>query len=309
MRIVTVVAIGASLFALGLPVHPAAASTAAAAPTFQLPFPCGQTWAGSSGSSAHASKYEIDFNQGSGDADLGAPVVAAAAGKVITSANQGSLNGFGNLVKIQHSGGLVTFYAHLNSRSVSVGATVKQGQQIGTVGKTTSKHKGMVAHLHYEVRTTGGSYPGNIRAASFNGAGFKYPSQTLKSQNCGGGAAPAKPAKPAEPSPGGYTPEKVCGSGYKKVDSAAVGSAATAYLLYNASSGSNCVVTMKKTSVGTKTAVTAYLEVKGKARATDSGSYAYYAGPVRAPAKQTCVKWGGSAGSARYDAPAFEHCG
>ncbi|MEV4019563.1 M23 family peptidase, partial [Nonomuraea angiospora] len=35
-----------------------------AAPSFQLPFPCGQTWTGnSSASSAHKS-YEIDFNRG-----------------------------------------------------------------------------------------------------------------------------------------------------------------------------------------------------------------------------------------------------
>ncbi|MEV7964900.1 hypothetical protein AB0O34_02835 [Sphaerisporangium sp. NPDC088356] len=30
--------------------------------------------------------------------------------------------------------------------------------------------------------------------------------------------------------------------------------------------------------------------------------------PVRASASNTCVKWGGKAGSSAYDSP-FEHCG
>ncbi|GAA5062456.1 hypothetical protein HNP84_007939 [Thermocatellispora tengchongensis] len=280
-----------------------ATSAYVAAPTFKLPFTCGQAWHGTTSSSAHRTRYEIDFNWGgSPDADLGQPVLAAAAGTVIMSEHRGSKDGFGNVIKIKH-GDLVTVYAHLNSRKVAVGATVAQGQQIGTVGKTTKPSRtGMPAHLHYEVRTATGSYPGNIRAATFEGRTFRYPSQTLTSTNCGGRSAPV--TAPANP----YTPEQVCGSGYKKVDSAALGGAGTVYLLYNSAAGKNCVVTMKRTGIGSKTATSAYLEVKGKPRTTDSGSYAYYAGPVRAAARGVCVKWGGSAGSARYDSP-FEHCG
>ncbi|HUR07414.1 MAG TPA: M23 family metallopeptidase [Nonomuraea sp.] len=107
-------------------------------PDFQLPFPCGQTWTGNStDSSAHQSD-EIDFNRGStADADLGDSVVAGASGTVVIAANQGSTNGFGNLVKIDHGGGYATYYAHLTSFSVSAGQTVTQGQKIGAVGKTT----------------------------------------------------------------------------------------------------------------------------------------------------------------------------
>lgn len=65
---------------------------------------------------------------------------------------------------------------------------------------------------------------------------------------------------------------------------------------------------MKATSLGTATQVAAYLEVQGSTRRTDSGSYSYYAGPVRAAAGGKCVKWGGSTGGAWYDSP-FEHCG
>jgi hypothetical protein len=105
-----------------------------------------------------------------------------------------------------------------------------------------------------------------------------------------------------------HTPQSICGAGYETVDSAALGSAGTVYLLYNNANGYNCVATVKSTSIGTATATTAYLEVQGKTRVTDSGSFAYYAGPVRAPAAGKCVKWGGKAGTSGYDSP-FEHCG
>ncbi|WP_336207437.1 N-acetylmuramoyl-L-alanine amidase [Nonomuraea sp. LPB2021202275-12-8] len=105
-----------------------------------------------------------------------------------------------------------------------------------------------------------------------------------------------------------HTPEKVCGTGYKVIDSAALGTSGTVYLLYNSGNGNNCVATLKKTSLGTATATSAYLEVQGSARKTDSGNFAYYAGPVTAAAPGKCVKWGGKAGSSVYDSP-FEHCG
>ncbi|MFC3995254.1 M23 family metallopeptidase [Nocardiopsis sediminis] len=273
----------------------APAQAAGPRPAFQLPFPAGQTWTGnSSNSSAHRS-YEIDFNRGgTPDADLGDTVVAAAAGTVITSAHQGDTNGYGNLVVIDHGGGWRTYYAHLRVRSVSAGATVAAGQKIGEVGNTSRPGNNISPHLHYEVRTTDTSYPANIEPAYFNGARFGYPNQTLTSRNSGGGNP--------------YTPTAVCGSGYSVIDSQALGSAGTAYLLYNASNSYNCAVTIKASSVGTASATSAFLEVQGEARVTDSGSFAYYAGPVRRAAPSTCVSWGGSVGSQSYTSP-FEHCG
>jgi N-acetyl-anhydromuramyl-L-alanine amidase AmpD len=104
-----------------------------------------------------------------------------------------------------------------------------------------------------------------------------------------------------------YTAQKVCGSGYKMVDSAALGSAGTVYLLYNTANDNNCVATMKATSLGTATAATAYLEVQGKKRVTQSGNVTHYAGPIRAYALDKCVKWGGKIGSSTYNSP-FEYC-
>ncbi|MET7339649.1 M23 family metallopeptidase, partial [Nonomuraea sp. NPDC005650] len=270
-----------------------------AAPGFQVPFPCGQTWTGnSSNSSAHKS-YEIDFNRGStADADRGDTVVAAAAGTVVISAHQGSANGYGNLVKIDHGGGWSTYYAHLTVRSVSAGAQVTQGQKLGTVGNTSKPGNNISPHLHFEVRQ-GTSYPGNIRKAVFNGATFGYPNASVTSKNkCGGGGGSTNP----------HTAESVCGAGYKVIDSAALGSNGTVYLTFNSANGNNCVATIKKASLGKATATTAYLEVAGKARATDTGNFEYYAGPVRAAAAKKCVKWGGKAGSSTYNSPS-EHCG
>ncbi|PZG06796.1 peptidase M23, partial [Micromonospora craterilacus] len=112
--------------------------------------------------------------------------------------------------------------------------------------------------------------------------------------------------------PNPYTAVQACGSGYKVINSATLTAngrrQGKVHLLYHAGTGSNCVVTLKETAVGTATSVTAFLEVQGRARSTDSGSFKYYAGPVRASAAGICVKWGGSAGGASHSSP-FEHCG
>ncbi|WP_250907437.1 M23 family metallopeptidase [Nonomuraea sp. NEAU-A123] len=67
---------------------------------------------------------------------------------VVAAANQGSTNGFGNLVKIDHGGGYATGYAHLNSFSVNAGpvtasAAVKWGGKAGSsLYNSPSEHCG-----------------------------------------------------------------------------------------------------------------------------------------------------------------------
>jgi sialidase-1 len=99
-----------------------------------------------------------------------------------------------------------------------------------------------------------------------------------------------------------------CGSGYGVIDTQALGTAGTVFLSYNASNGQNCVSTMKSAAAGTASQTSAYLEVAGSARKTDSGSFSYFAGPVKAAAADMCVRWGGATGSQSYDSPS-EHCG
>ncbi|MEU5721626.1 protein kinase [Micromonospora sp. NPDC047738] len=155
--------------------------------------------------------------------------------------------------------------------------------------------------------------PGNTTPAAGASAAAPSAGSTGSTGNAGGTGAP-KPTKttaaPQKPNP--YTAAQACGSGYQVIDSATLTASGVrkgrVYLLYNTASGSNCVVTLKDTDVGRATQVSAYLEVQGKARSTDSGAFSYYAGPVRAAAAKACVKWGGSTGGASYGS-GFEHCG
>ncbi len=68
-------------------------------------------------------------------ARTGTPLWSVADGTVIF---QGISGGFGNLVKIRHAGGYVSFYAHLSAfnPNLAVGQKVKQKQVIGYVGQT-----------------------------------------------------------------------------------------------------------------------------------------------------------------------------
>ncbi|MFD6566653.1 peptidoglycan DD-metalloendopeptidase family protein [Micromonospora profundi] len=123
------------------------ASPAMAAPTFRVPFPCGQTWSGQT-RSGHSPAYAIDFNRTD---DAGDPVVASAPGTVDVVTNLGNTS-YGKYVRINHGGGYTTYYAHLSGFNVSVGQTVGYGKVIGWVGSTGGSTG---PHLHYEQRLNG----------------------------------------------------------------------------------------------------------------------------------------------------------
>lgn len=80
------------------------------------------------------------------EAAWGAPVVSGAAGKV---SFVGWQNGYGQLVVVDHGGGLTTRYGHLSHIDVELDQTVSRGQLLGKVG-STGRSTG--PHLHYEVR-------------------------------------------------------------------------------------------------------------------------------------------------------------
>ncbi|WP_100065645.1 murein hydrolase activator EnvC family protein [Miniphocaeibacter massiliensis] len=82
-------------------------------------------------------------------APLGTPIVAAESGTVISASYSGS---YGNLMKVQHDNGIVTYYAHLSGFRASVGQRVSKGQTIASMGSTGNSTG---SHLHFEVRVNG----------------------------------------------------------------------------------------------------------------------------------------------------------
>ena len=73
-------------------------------------------------------------------------MIAGANGTVTFSGWQ---NGYGQLVVIDHGGGLTTRYGHLSAIAASVGQMIQRGEFLGRVG-STGRSTG--PHLHYEVR-------------------------------------------------------------------------------------------------------------------------------------------------------------
>ena len=78
----------------------------------------------------------------------GTPVRAAKSGRVVQA---GVMGGYGNIVCVDH-GGTQTCYAHLSGFSTSAGASVSQGQVVGSSGCTGSCTG---PHVHFEVRIGG----------------------------------------------------------------------------------------------------------------------------------------------------------
>ncbi len=81
--------------------------------------------------------------------EIGDPIKATATGVVNFAGYQ---NGYGNIVRITHSSGYETMFAHMSAINVQVGATVKAGEVVGEVG-STGRSTG--PHLHYEIRKDG----------------------------------------------------------------------------------------------------------------------------------------------------------
>lgn len=86
------------------------------------------------------------------------PIIAHTAGVVmwLQTGQKNNVNAkgnatYGNAVKLKHSNGYRTLYAHMSKVYVKSGQYVSKGQEIGYMGNTG---KSFGAHCHFEVRNT-----------------------------------------------------------------------------------------------------------------------------------------------------------
>lgn len=152
------------------------AGSALAAPAYQMPFACGETWELHT-YSGHNPQRAVDMNR---SGDSGDPVVAAAAGTVVTRRDLGN-SSYGRYLVVSHGSGYDTLYAHLDSFAVSVGQSVRQGQKLGNVGSTGGSTG---PHLHFEQR-----YNSSAQSIRFNGNALPYYGTVYwtSKNTCGGG--------------------------------------------------------------------------------------------------------------------------
>ena len=92
-------------------------------------------------------------------APTGTPIYAASDGSVVGAAPNG---GYGNWIRIDHTGKLSTVYGHLSefAPGIKKGVQVSQGDLIGFVGNTG---RSTGPHLHFEILINGKR---SIRSAS-----------------------------------------------------------------------------------------------------------------------------------------------
>jgi murein DD-endopeptidase MepM/ murein hydrolase activator NlpD len=93
--------------------------------------------------------FALDF-----DVPVGTPILAPAAGRVVTSEDRTTSDSYGKYIVIDHGHGITTIYAHLDSLEYLVDhgnpeVYVQVGQQIGASGKSGVR----VPHLHFAVHT------------------------------------------------------------------------------------------------------------------------------------------------------------
>lgn len=84
------------------------------------------------------------------DGEIGDPIVSAAAGLVVHAGPPPpGMNGYGNIVVVNHPDGTHALYAHLSAFHTVAGTVVEPGAPLGAVGVSGSVTG---SHLHWEIR-------------------------------------------------------------------------------------------------------------------------------------------------------------
>lgn len=98
--------------------------------------------------------FNIEFSNAGVDirGDQGEKVCAAAAGVV---RYRGQMKGLGSVIMVEHSPAFISLYSMLGGIEVGIGAKVKAGDPVGTIGPPD--HPGKSPYLHFEIRRNGES--------------------------------------------------------------------------------------------------------------------------------------------------------
>ena len=141
-------------------------------PDYEMPFPCGETWTGSTRYNHSPSVLSLDFNRPD---DLGAMATSTAPGVVSSVVNLGN-RGYGRYIVVDHGDGHSSLYAHLHASWATIGQVVDQGTPLGLVGSSGGSTG---PHLHFEQRLDRRG-----QRVYFDRALFRAGSSAA-SQNCG----------------------------------------------------------------------------------------------------------------------------
>ena len=166
-----------------------AAHAADGRPHFQMPLPCGQTWAATTYATHNPDADSIDLVQRDDGDNIseGEAILAPADGTV----TRNELTDPSNpprawVVYLDHGNDWTTRYYHLQSQPpLQIGQRIAQGERIGTVGRSGTESP----HLHFTQL-----HKGEAVRIEFNGvpidvhAGNQDATQKLTSSNCPGRA-------------------------------------------------------------------------------------------------------------------------
>ncbi len=135
-------------------------------------------------------------------AAYGQPIFAVTDGVVTFAGRNG---GYGNFVRLKHSGGLASGYGHMSRIAARPGSRVRRGQIIGYVGSTGLSTG---PHLHYELYRNGRAInPMSVKftqRAQLSGRDltrFKGTLQSLKSVTPGAALTPLQTAAKKDEAP------------------------------------------------------------------------------------------------------------
>lgn len=165
-------ALAAAFIAALVLIAPAHADVSIQAVNLRTPFDCGQVWNANTRSN-HSPQLAVDFQRS--DAN-NKNVRSSAAGTVETVRDLGNTS-YGKYIVVRHAEGWKTYYAHLNSFTVSVGQSVSTGTLIGKVGSTGGSTG---PHLHYEQRLNG-----VVQRVVLNGVRITYYGNTTITSSTG----------------------------------------------------------------------------------------------------------------------------